>query len=69
MFNLRDFVVFLAGAEFFHTLSHVMIIYMGILPMDLKIVTLTADMNLWAIIINALLTLLLLWWAKRLGKS
>lgn len=69
MFSLRDFVLFLAGAEFFHTLSHVFLAEFVELPMDFKLVVLTAPMNMWVIIINGILTILLLWWAVRLGKK
>lgn len=67
--GLRDFVVFLAGAEFFHTLSHVLLPYFMTLPVDMKVTALTAEMNMWAIFINGIITLLLLWWAHRLGRQ
>lgn len=69
MFSLRDFVIFLAGAEFFHTLSHLLLPYFISLPLDIKFIVLTTTMNIWVVAINALITIALLWWAKRLSKS
>lgn len=65
---LRDIVVFLAGAEFFHALSHVLLPMFLALPLDMKVVVLTEKMNMWAIVLNVVLTLLLLLWARRLSK-
>lgn len=65
--NLRDWVVFFAGAQFFHTVSHIMLPYFMTLPVDMKVVVLTANMNFWAIGINAIIMVLLLWWAKKLN--
>lgn len=66
MFTTRDIVIFLAGAEAFHTISHILIGYLHILPMQLFSITWTQQLNFWAIIINAVITALLLWWASRL---
>lgn len=66
MFSFRDLIVFLAGAEFFHTLSHIILPFFITLPMDLKFIVLTNNMNMFAIIINAIITLLLLWWSYKL---
>lgn len=68
MFSLRDFVIFLAGAEFFHTLSHFLLFYFLKLPMDMKVVVLTPSLNIWAIVINGIITILLLWWAHKLKR-
>lgn len=66
MFKWRDLLIFLAGAEFFHTLSHILVPYFFHLPLDLGIMVLTTRMNITIIVVNALITLALLWWAKRL---
>lgn len=66
MFSFRDLIVFLAGAEFFHTLSHIILPFFITLPMNFKYVVLTNNMNMFAIIINAIITLLLLWWSYKL---
>lgn len=66
MLNLRDIVIFFAGAEFFHTLSHIILPYFIILPLDMKFMIFTTSLNKWAIIINAFITIALLWWARRI---
>lgn len=66
MCTLRDIVIFAAGAEFFHTLSHIMLPLFIKLPLDMHVIVLTQDFNLWAIGINAVITLALLWWAHKL---
>lgn len=66
MFKLRDVIIFLAGAEFFHTLSHIILPYFITLPLNMGIMTLTSTMNISIIIINAIVTIALLWWASRL---
>ena len=63
---LRDIVIFIAGAEFFHTLSHIILPYFITLPINMKFLTLTPTINVVVIVINAIVTLLLLWWAHRL---
>lgn len=66
MLKLRDVVIFLAGAEFFHALSHIILPYFITLPLNLKFMMFTPSLNTWAIIINALITIALLWWASRI---
>lgn len=69
MFSFRDLIVFLAGAEFFHTISHIFLQYYVKLPIDTKVIVMTPTLNTWAIIINAIITVLLLWWASRLPRK
>lgn len=66
MFKLRDVIVFFAGAEFFHTISHIILPYFITLPIDMKFIVFTTTINILAIIINAVITIALLWWAYRL---
>lgn len=66
MLNFRNVIIFLAGAEFFHTLSHIFYYYFAPLPLDLKIIVLTPTLNIWGIVINAVITIALLWWAIKL---
>jgi hypothetical protein len=66
--KLRDVVVFLAGAEFFHTLSHVMLAYSVTFPWQTKHMLVTQAVNNKAILINAAVTVALLWWASRIRK-
>lgn len=63
MITLKNVLIFLAGAEFFHTLSHIILPYLVKLPLETKVTTLTSTLNFWAIIINAIITLVLLWLA------
>lgn len=66
MSKLRDVVIFLAGAEFFHTLSHIILPYFITLPLNMEFMILTPSLNMWTIIINAIITIALLWWASRI---
>lgn len=67
MFSFRDLIIFLAGAEFFHTITHIMMAFWVTLPLDFKFVVLTKNLNLFAIVVNAIVTILLLWWGYKLG--
>lgn len=68
MIKLRDVIVFLAGAEFFHTLSHIILPFFITLPIHTNIIEVTNTVNYIAILINAIIMLLLLWWAKKLPR-
>lgn len=65
MFSLKNVLIFLAGAQFFHTLTHIFLPYFVELPLEIKFIDLTSTLNIWAIIINAIITIVLLWWAKK----
>lgn len=65
----RDFIIFLAGAEAFHTFSHILLAYMAKMPIETNWVVVTPTLNYWAIIINGLITIGLLWYAKRLKRT
>lgn len=65
MFTWKNFWIFLAGAQFFHTLSVVMIPFAIQLPIEMDGVTLTSTIINWAIAINLLITVGLLWLASR----
>jgi hypothetical protein len=66
MWSKRDIIIFLAGAQAFHTLSHMLLGVSGSLPLRFFSITLGQNLNLIAIIINALATIGLLLWASRL---
>lgn len=68
MCSKRDIIVFFAGAQAFHTLSHILLGLFVTLPMQLSFMTLTPLLNFWAILINAGVTAVLLWWASTLKK-
>lgn len=69
MCNLRDVVIFLAGAAFFHTLSHIVLPYVLPLPINMGFMVLTNQFNCWVIGVSALVTIALLWWACKLSKK
>jgi hypothetical protein len=66
MCSLRDVVIFFAGAEFFHTISHIILPYFVTLPLDMKFMVFTPSWNVFAIVLNAVITIALLWWACRI---
>lgn len=65
MGKIRDTFIFLAGAEFFHTMSHIMLPYIIKLPFNVGAVEVTSQLNFYAIIINAIITVAFLWGAGR----
>lgn len=69
MSSLRDIVIFIAGAEFFHTISHIILPFFITLPINIGFMQLTPAFNYWAIAINAIITVILLWWAYLLKKK
>lgn len=68
MCKLKDVVIFFAGAEFFHTLSHIILPYFITLPLPMSFMVFTPTMNYWAIGINAVITIALLWWASKIKR-
>ena len=65
--STRDIVLFLAGAEAFHTMSYVVFNLDNFSPLRFFFIPLTKELNYWAIIINAVITGLLVWWAATLS--
>lgn len=65
MWTKREHIIFWAGAFGFHTLSHVMIQFSSALPIQFWGITLTYNLNMFAIIGSTLITIALLWWASR----
>lgn len=65
----RDFIIFLAGAEAFHTFSHILLAYMVKMPMETNWILVTPTLNYWGIIINGLITIGLLLYAKQLKRT
>lgn len=66
MWTKRDLIIFFAGAEAFHTFSH--IVLSGSLPITIWSITVTPTFNMWAIILNAAIAIWLFIWASRLEK-
>lgn len=69
MLKSRDIVIFFAGAEFFHTLSHIILQLSVHFPWQTKYMLITGALNNWAIMLNALATVLLLVWASKMKKE
>lgn len=65
MFSYKNVLIFFAGAECFHTLTHILLPFIVELPFETKFINLTFALNMWAIILNAIITILLLWWASK----
>lgn len=66
MWSKKDFIIFFAGVEAFHTVSHAIVAITGVLPLQFAFITWTQQLNIIAIVVNALITAGLLWWASRL---
>lgn len=65
MFSLKIWLMFLAGAAFFNTLSHIFVPYYIELPLPTKNYTLTQQINNYIIAGSAALTILLLFLAAK----
>jgi len=65
MWTKKETILFFAGAEAFHTLSHVMLAGSHILPFTIYGITVTQTLNAVAIAINGLITGILLVWAHK----
>jgi len=63
MWTTKEIFIFFAGAQAFHTLSHIFFALSGVLPIRFWGITWTQQSNLYAIIINGLITVVLLWLA------
>lgn len=65
MWSKRDWIIFLTGAVFFHTLSHLIIQLSGTLPLRFFFINLTPQFNLIITIVSALVTLGLFLWSNK----
>ena len=66
MCSKRDVIIFFAGAQVFHTLSHIILNFTDTLPINVFSITWTQQLNVAAIAINGLITVGLLWWSSKL---
>lgn len=66
MCSKRDAIIFLAGAQTFHTLSHIFLMYSNALPITAFGITITAEMNNVITIANVVVTVALIWWAMQI---
>lgn len=67
--NFRDFIIFIAGAEFFHTISHIFIGLYIELPLQTNLIEITSSLNTWMILFNASITIILISCAVKLSKK
>jgi len=65
MFSKKELIIFAAGAEAFHTLSHVVIQCTDILPITIYSIQWTPALNILGIVVNAAVTVALLRWASK----
>jgi hypothetical protein len=66
MFTKKDWIMFAAGAEAFHTISHAVLPLTNCMPIKFFFITVGPTTNLVFIAVNAVITALLLWWASKL---
>lgn len=67
--KLRDIVIFVAGAEFFHMLSHIVLTSLISFPWQTRVMIITKSLNSWAILLNGAITIALLVYAAKLKKQ
>lgn len=65
MWSKRDILMFLAGAQVFHTFSHIVIAFTHTLPINIFGWHYTQQTNLYMTIINFVVAAGLLWWAQK----
>lgn len=61
----RDWLLLAIGAQAFHTLSHIIFSFATKFPFTFFSFTITKQLNMWAILINLVVTGLLVWWFKK----
>lgn len=66
MFSLKNLLIFVAGAAFFHAISHILFPFYIDLPFQVKGFALTTTINFWAIVGSFALSAVLLWFASKL---
>lgn len=66
MWSTREIIIFLAGAQTFHTLSHIIFALSRTLPIKFWFITWNQQLNLIAIIINVIVMVGLFWWLSKL---
>jgi len=68
MFRLRDVCFFVAGAAFFHMVSHILLPFYVNLPYELGCITITSTFNNAIIIVSAVVTAALLYAGVKLKR-
>lgn len=65
MWTKKELILFIAGAEAFHTYIHGLM-YFNILSVQLPYFAITPQVVLFGFVFNAFVTVALLWWASKL---
>ncbi len=68
MFSKKEIIIFFAGFEASHTLTHIFMRFLGMLPVHIAHIVWTEQLNNWSIIINLIITAALIWWARNLKR-
>lgn len=68
MFKFRDVCIFIAGAAFFHMVSHILLPFYVKLPYQLSFINLTNSLNNVVIVLSAIVTAGLLWVSTKLKR-
>lgn len=66
MWTLKEVVIFLSGAQTFHTFSHFFMYYVGFPPFQYYSWTITPQFIFWTGALNIVITLALFWWLMKL---
>jgi hypothetical protein len=64
MLSKREWIAFATGAAAFHTLSHAIMAFAG-LPITIMSINLTQELNTFAIVVSAILTIALFLWLSK----
>ena len=68
MFTSKNVYIFLAGAFFFHAISHFLLPYYVDLPLQIGTMTITSELNAFIAVISLIMSIGLLFAAKRSGE-
>jgi hypothetical protein len=68
MLQLRDICFFVAGAAFFHMISHILLPFYISLPYEFGCITITYGLNNTIIVLSAIVTAVLLYAGVKLKK-
>ncbi|MBM3195103.1 MAG: hypothetical protein FJZ60_04980 [Chlamydiae bacterium] len=68
MFKLRDVCIFVAGAAFFHMISHILLPFYVDLPYKFGCLNITTAFNNGVIAVSAIVTIGLLWVSTKLKR-
>jgi len=68
MCTKKNILIFLAGAEAFHTIAKLGLYFSGLLPLPLFGIVWTPHMVLGAAVIHAIITVVLLWLACKVDR-